>query len=393
MATIAELMAASGLESSQKYADTVTAGAQGAQMGAQLAQTIQNAQKQREQLEMQKQELQMNKAVAVTDTLKIAAQTKDPKLKNFLLKNVMPGKIKALGMEEFFGPQAIEMIQSSDEALQKVLGLQLDLEDKVNKGEITGAQAYQQARDILQNPEELALLNTDQLFEAQKFSVAESGKEGRARIVQQGQNARQQNQIDSAGHTELAKKIADVYSGYAAGGGRAAFDSSLGKLNETAVALESGSVKTGGVSTKIPGFKSDDAQSMLNPKMVEMKTQAQSALNAVLRQTLGAQFTEQEGLRVLNQVWDDRQSPAVNAKKIRLKISELKANMKNAESEFKRFGYMKGSDPGVTGWKETLKKQSAKVKSLPPAKQQEFLNKLVEKLNVPLEDLRKELGL
>lgn len=388
MASIADMMAQSGLATSTQAGEGLL---QGVHQGAQLAKTIEDMNMQREEMERRKQELQTQKAVAVTDTLKIAAQTKDKNLKNFLLKKVMPSKIKALGMEEFFGPDTLEMVQTSDEALQKVLGLQLDLEDKVNKGELTGAQAYQQARNILSDPEQLALLDTDRLFEAQKFSVGEGGKTSRAQIVQQGQSERQNTQISSAGHTELAKKVADIYAGYQAGGGKSAFNASLAKLNEAANALETGSVKTGGASTVIPGFRNDDAQMMINPAMVNMKSQAQSALNAILRQTLGAQFTEQEGMRVLAQVWDDRASPAANAKKIRAKIAELKDNIKNAESEFKRFGYLK--DSAASGWKDTVRKQKDKVKKLSADDQKRYLDGLVEKLNIPLEDLRKELGL
>lgn len=384
--SIADMLVQSGLQSSR---ETVDIGGS-IQKGAALAQTIEQMEQSRATLEQKKQELQMNKAVAVTDTLKIAAQTKDKNLKNFLLKKVMPGKIKALGMEEFFGPQTLEMLQTSDAALEKVLGLQLDLEDKVNKGEITGAQAYQQARDILNNPEDLALLDTDRLFEAQKFSVAESGKS--QRVEQQGniQFGKQVQAQNASGQVKLSEDIGKRYADYAAGGGRSSFDASLGKLKEAANALETGEVKTGGISTKIPGFKSDDAQSLVNPEMVAMKTNAQSALNSILRQTLGAQFTEQEGLRVLNQVWDDRQPPAVNAKKIRAKVNELEANIKNAEAEFKRFGYLK--DGGISAdVKKKLASKKDAYKKLPPDEQKKFVEKLRDMLNTSEDEILKGL--
>ncbi len=122
-------------------------------------------------------------------------------------------------------------------------------------------------------------------------------------------------------------------------------ETAIRNLEEAANALKTGAVKTGNISNKIPLFKTDDAQSMLNPQMVAVKTQSQAALNTVLRATLGAQFTAEEGVRVLNQVWDDKATPAANYKKLRNKIMELKANVKNAEGEFKRFGYMAKDAP------------------------------------------------
>lgn len=387
MPGIGDLLIQSGIQSSKDVPDIGGA----VQKGAELAQTVQNIQAQRQQIEQKKQEIQMQKANAITDTLKIAADAKDPKLKQFLLKNVMPGKIKALGMEEFFGPQTLELLQSSDAAIQKVLGLQLDLEDKVNKGQITGAQAYQQARDLLQNPEELALLDTDRIFEAQKFAVSESGKGSRAAYVAGASATKAREARQEAGNVKLSEEIAKRYADYAAGGGRAAMQTSLGKLEDVASALETGQVKTGGLSTKLPGFKSDDAQSMLNPKLVEMKTQAQSALNAVLRATLGTQFTEQEGLRVLNQVWDDRQTPAVNAKKVRAKINELRTNLKNSENEFKRYGYLK--DTGISDWKSSVKRQKERFLKLSPEAKDKALKGMADKFGVDVGAIKKELGL
>lgn len=146
----------------------------------------------------------------------------------------------------------------------------------------------------------------------------------------------------SAGSKELEKKIASKYADWSAGGGRSGIESSLVKLNEVANKLETGKISTGGMTTFIPGLNSDTVQSAINPEMVNTKIEAQSALNSVLRQTLGAQFTAQEGDRVMRQIWDDKQTPQANAKKIRMKISELRSNALSAEREFSKFGFMEG---------------------------------------------------
>lgn len=310
------------------------------QQGAQLATNIENLQRQREQLEMQKQEHEIAKINSVVDTFRMANESKDPKMKRFLLDKVAPSKITALGLDKFFPPHTMEMIASSDEAQKKVLGLQLDLDQKVRSGELTGLQAYQIAQQTLSDPEELAMLPTDQLFEAQKFAASEEGKAYRTKLQGQIAAGKENIKTGQVGQQELAKQVAKSFSEYTTGGGKSGMESAIAGLDRAAKALESGVVVTGGISTKIPGFKTDDAQAMLNPKLIEIKSDAQAALNTVLRATLGPQFTEKEGERVLNQVWNDKLSPAANAKKVRNKINELRANIKNAEAQFIRFGYM-----------------------------------------------------
>ena len=129
---------------------------------------------------------------------------------------------------------------------------------------------------------------------------------------------------------------------------------------------------------------------MLNPEALKLKTQAQSALNSALRQTLGAQFTEKEGERVLNQVWDDRLSPKSNADKLDRKIKELKANQKNAEAEFERFGYMKKqAKPSEIKIPQAKRDQFMR---LPPEEQKRALKGMANIFGVDEEAVKKELG-
>lgn len=175
----------------------------------------------------------------------------------------------------------------------------------------------------------------------------------------------------------LESRLASKYADYAAGGGRSGIEASLSKLEDVAAKLESGQVTTGGLSTFIPGANSDVAQTVLNPGMVDAKIQAQSALNNVLRSTLGAQFTAKEGERVLSQIWDDKQTPAVNAKRVRSKITELRSNVLSAETEFKKAGFMdqqEGSASAVVRSGEP-KTFSLGGKSFTETKLRDFLSK------------------
>lgn len=357
--------------------------------GAALAQSIENMKAQREELEQKKQELQMQKATRILDAVEKGSQFKDKAAQNLYFKNYVPGMIKAFKMQDLFPDELMSYVQQSEDVRNKLIGLRLDIQDKIQSGQLKGAAIFQYAKDRL-SPEELPLLDTDSLLEQQKFAASEGGKFDRAQFIAGASAAKQEREIKSTGEKEVARETGKEYVAYMANGGRASISSSIRRLEDAANALETGNVKTGGVTTTIPGFRSDSVQVMLNPKMVEMRTEAQSALNNVLRQTLGAAFTKDEGERVLNQVWDDKQSPSVNAKKIREKLVELRSNVADKEALFKRYGHPVPSERGAAeAWLKSKKIQAA---SLDETEYQKFISGAADKLGISIEDVRKILG-
>lgn len=387
MAGFADLLIQGAQQSAQKEIDFVG----GLQKGAQLAQQIEQTKIARQQIEDAKVTQQINKASKIMDAIEKGSQFKDKAAQNMFFKNYVPGMVKALKMEEFFNPDLMGYIQGSQEVRDKMAGLKLDIQDKISRGELRGAAIIDYAKSKLQ-PEELPLLDTDALLEQQKFATSEEGKTYRANIVQQGQRERQQTDIGATGQKAVAKRVADEFATYQAGGGKAGIESSIRNLKDAASTLETGKVKTGGVSTLIPGFKSDTVQSVINPQMSSLKVQARSALNNVLRATLGSAFTEAEGERVLSQIWDDKQPPAENARRIRNKLKELEQNVKEKEAEFKAQGFQVKSSATASDWKLKLKGKKDAIKALPPTEAQRVIKGLAEKLDVPIEDITKELG-
>lgn len=367
MATLAELLISSGFESAQKAPDISGAITQ----GAQLAQTIEGMKQSRALMEQKKQELQMQKANSITDTIKIAAEAKDPKLKNFMLKNVVPGKVKALGMDEFFTPQTLEMLQTSDAVMQKVLGLKLDLDQKVRSGEITGAQAYKTAQSILSDPEELALLDTDQIFEAQKFSASEEGKSYRAKLVADEAAGRAGAARDDAGNVEYDKQVARSFGDYQLEGGSATVGFNYNKLTESLSDLDSGSVPTGKGLVRIIGG-SDFAVDLTNPKVAAARDGIRSAIVGTLRPILGGAFAEKEGQRILDLSFNPRLSASENAKRVRAEVERIKIIVRNKEDEFIKAGRLAPDKRTVFGKKKT--------KSPPEGETQEWDGKKYKKI-------------
>lgn len=336
MASITDLLIGGATQTAQQSGEQLQSGIK---TGAALAEQVERTQQMRQQMEQQKQQLQLQKVDKLTGLMEKGAAIKSKAARNAFFKNYIPKTAAALGLQDFIPEDTMMMIQADPEQAKKIALLR----SQVRSGAITMADAVSKM-----DPEEFAAMDEaeiQQLEAADKFAIDNNRKMERTEVVQTGSAGRAEAARNEAGQVELAKDVAKKYSTYKAGGGSAGMKSSLEKLDAVAAALETGTVKTGGATTKIPWLKSDDAQSMLNPKMVEYKTEAQAALNNVLRSTLGAQFTEGEGVRVLNQVWDDRQAPSVNAKKVRSKLVELKQNVKDAESEFSRFGYLKANAP------------------------------------------------
>lgn len=335
MATIAEMIAASGLQSSQSAPDLTGNIAK----GAELAQTMQNMQVQREQLEQQKQAMQMQKANSITDTMKIAAEAKDPRLKKYLMTKVVPAKVNALGMNEFFTPQTLEMLQVSDEAMKKVLGLQLDLDEKIRSGVMTGAQAYAEAQRILSDPEELALLDTDQLFDAQKFKNSEEGKSARATQVANASLGKQIQGQQTAGEVELAKQTAKAFSEYVNEGGAAVVKTNYKNLTDALGDLESGSIKTGKGFVKWVGG-SDFAVDITASEVASARDKIRTAIVGTLRPLLGGAFAEKEGQRILDLSFNPRMKAGENAKRVQAELRKIQQLVINKERQFVRQGFM-----------------------------------------------------
>lgn len=327
--TIAEMLVGSALQSSQQDPQL--------EQIAGIASNIANIKAQRQQVELKKQEIQMQKANSVTDTIKIAAEAKDPKLKNFLLKNVMPSKIKALGMEEFFTPQTMEMIQTSDDIQRKVLGLQLDLDQKVRSGEMTGAEAYKTAQSLLSDPEQLALLDTDQIFEAQKFAASEEGKSYRAKQLAGFR-------VGAAGETEVSKSLGKRYADYTAAGGRANIEKNFKRLEGVLKDLKSGNLETG----TIPGIVLSDPKKLaaVSPRLKAAMDAVQSTVQ--LKRALDSQFSQAEAAAVMARAFDPALPTEENIKKLETEIETLQNDVSSAEDEFKAQGF-KVRKSGVNG--------------------------------------------
>lgn len=368
MATnFASLIAQQGLTNTApaNAPDAVGAWAQGAQIANQRMQLEQakadNAQKM--------QQLQFSKLEKLGSFLDLSTKMPEGAAKQAFVKDYIPNYIQAVGLGDVINPTSLKMLQGDPQ-------VSAYLKNEIEEGRLD----FSQLTSVLGNPDQLAELipgaaafatgeqlqtgaraNLGELQEAAKFATEQAAISDRSRDQIRAQQVKQQEEIAAAGPKTVATKVAELYTDWDAGGGRVGVEASIKNMEEALQALETGAVQTGDITTKIPFFQSDNAQSMLNPEMQAVKQQARSSMLSSMRQILGSAYTEREGDNVMNTVWDDKQPPRVNAAKLRRKIEEFKLRADAAERQFRRFGYLD------TGGPETSLSRVTPGRSITPA--------------------------
>ena len=131
----------------------------------------------------------------------------------------------------------------------------------------------------------------------------------------------------------FGKQIAeDALSGNSAGERQ-----NEGILDTVITGLKTGAVKTGGFSGLLP----ESAQRAVAKPLANARQDVQRVIFPQLRQTMGAQFTEKEGERVLNATFDTAQEPAIIAnrlEKLKAVIAEQNQVRRQAKEYFDKNG-------------------------------------------------------
>jgi hypothetical protein len=120
----------------------------------------------------------------------------------------------------------------------------------------------------------------------------------------------------SEGEKTVDREFAKKYNEWATGG-KADYEENAKILNQAIEDLSSGKVTTGtvsGAASRIPGVRTGTK---------ELETRVRKSLNSMLRATLGAQFTENEGERIFSQTFDPFASPEENVKNMQTELDKL----------------------------------------------------------------------
>jgi len=156
----------------------------------------------------------------------------------------------------------------------------------------------------------------------------------------------------SVGEQSADRQFGKDASEYYYGGGKASVEKNLSRLQGAIDELNKEGKISGGFTTKLPGGSSDYAQDVLNPKLAQVRDDIRGAIQASLRQVLGAQFTEKEAQAIFNRAFNPRLSDEENIRRATQELNSLRSMAEEKDRAMRHFashGTTKGFSAGGTG--------------------------------------------
>lgn len=141
--------------------------------------------------------------------------------------------------------------------------------------------------------------------------------------------------------SEVDKKFAAEYADFVAGGGVADVEKQLTQLNGVIAQLSTNPTLSGPFRGLLP----DNIRAITNPEAVAAKNAVEEVVQRSLRVVLGAQFTAEEGERLIARAYNPQLSPEENQVRVTRLAEQIK---KMAESKldaaryFEKYGTLQG---------------------------------------------------
>jgi hypothetical protein len=157
----------------------------------------------------------------------------------------------------------------------------------------------------------------------------------------------------SEGKKTLDREFAKTYEEWT-GRGKPALEKNYNLLDQTIETLKQREKDFLGTSGRVTGRLPDW---MRSDESIRLRDDVHRAVQSSLKATLGPQFTEREGDRIMKQSYNEKLSPSENIRKIESTIKELKQNELNNDSKAR---YFEDHNYSLDGWKpqETQPKNS-----------------------------------
>lgn len=211
--------------------------------------------------------------------------------------------------------KTLAALQSQDEEIRKA-------RSEASKPKITPIQGG--AFSLIQNPDGTYQYVKNE--DVAKFVDDVSGRKLMEKILLSGVNA--QNQVTAANQKAAGAEQVKT------AGDSAATALNVAELTRIQEALGKTDTASGPIVGNLPKFLRDT----FFPEGTSLQDSAERIIQASLRQTLGAQFTEKEGARFLERAYNPRLSEAENARRLGVIIEELKTIQGNKDAALE---YMK----------------------------------------------------
>jgi hypothetical protein len=391
--TIAEMLIGSALQGAGETADLAGSLQKGAALGIQVEQTKQA----RATLENKKQELEMQKYEKVGGMFDTAAKMPDGPAKKAFMKQYVPKAISALGLEEAFDPAVKEMLLGDPQVASFLVSQIREGNAPISiLGDAEEAARYATKMNI----DQATLADTvkaypEALADAGKFKTEEANKEKRAYIEAQNAMDKQVQGQDAAPIVEEKKKTRELHVTYQAAGGASGTKSRIKKLEEVRDALKSNKIKFGTIAKNIPYGSSLEVLARTDPDAKAAIDKIRSSINVKLR-TGDPNPTQNQIDQIYNQAIDPRLDNNANIAKLEAEIQAEKDAEANALAQFQRAGIavQTPSDNKPKGeWKKKVSEHKTKLQGKSKEDKDRYANGLASKLDIPLSEIRKELGL
>ena len=174
-------------------------------------------------------------------------------------------------------------------------------------------------------------------YELAKLYEARRANEARLKAKGVAQGSEAQKYVD--------RNFGKDYAEYVAGGGFSSVAKNLNQLKSVVGKLDKGGPNVSGGAL---GLLPKKVRDVVTPEGAAVQDAIEQTVLTTLRQTLGAQFTENEGKRVLDYTFNPRQSEAENQKRLNRLITQLE-NQAKAKAEAANYYEQNGTLKGYKG--------------------------------------------
>lgn len=346
MATFAEMLIQGAQNQAQSSGEQLTGGIKA---GAALAESIENMRRQRDNLELEKQKVEMQKWEKGAAMFETYAKLPEGAAKKLYGTKVIPTNLSALGLDKKMDP-ALQEMMIKDEKLATVLM------SEIRSGNLP--------MTILANSEQameyVAKLGLDKTYNAQQiqdtvertlpeldkadeFNRQAQNTRKNAEIAAEATMGRQLQEQSVVGQQTVTKKVAEDYAKFTSGGGQAKIEAKLKKLDAVIADLESGKIDTGTLGKKLsvlPGGQT--VQAITDPKFKAAQDAVKSAIE--IKSILDSQFSDRAMEETQRQLGLDPVLPnALNLKKLKDLRESLRNDTDSKIREFKNQGFIKES--------------------------------------------------
>lgn len=279
--------------------------------------------------------------------------------------------MNSASLKDLVSKQEIEAAQKDPNARQSVIARALAKKYGLNVDDSASYNEISQLMDPKKMLETEAAANVefnkqkqlrqmDQQFKSMEAEKEREAKKGSSKLE---------------GFSALDKDYAKEYNEYTSSG-RQSVDKNLERLENAKAKLREMPSASGRFMGRLPDIlKSEDA--------IKLRQDVQAAAQGALKATLGAQFTEKEGERIMQMAYDEKLSPEANIQKIDSAIKELAKN-KQVQDQKAKYFEERGT---LQGFKPISSESSSASKSMEMGQKTVKITNGQETLEIPIEDL------